>query len=79
MDTSIILVPRGDVSKARMELAVDLQAANFSWSDVFNSESITMTSQTREQMFIQATASAVQNAIETITGIEKATVILQIP
>lgn len=78
-DTSVVSVPEGDVSKARMELAVSGQAGNFSWADVFSSESITMTSQTRDQMYIQATAAAVEKSIETITAVENATVILQIP
>lgn len=78
-DASVILVPKSDVSKARMELAVQAQASNFSWSDVFSNESITMTSQTRDQMYIQATAAAVERSIETITAVDDATVILQIP
>ena len=78
-DTSVISVPESDVSRARMELAVSVDSGTFSWPDVFGSESITMTSQTREQMYIQANAADVKNAIETITSVEKATVILQIP
>lgn len=78
-NTSVISVPEKDASRARMEIAVDLQAVNFSWNDVFSSESITMTSQTREQMIIQATAGAVERSIETLTAVEDATVILQIP
>ena len=78
-EASVILVSKSDVSKARMELAVQAQASNFSWTDVFSSESITMTSQTREQMYIQATAAAVERSIETITAVDDATVILQIP
>lgn len=78
-DASVILVPANDVSKARMELAVQAESSNFSWSDVFSSESITMTSQTREQMYIQAKAAEVERSIETITAVDNATVILQIP
>lgn len=78
-DTSVISVPESDVSRARMELAVSVDSGTFSWPDVFGSESITMTSQTREQMYIQANAADVKKAIETITSVEKATVILQIP
>jgi len=78
-DTTVISVPKADVSKARMELAVSVEAGNFGWDDVFSSESITMTSQTREQMYIQAQAAKVEQSIETITAVENATVILQIP
>jgi len=78
-DTSVISVAKDDVSKARMELAVSVEAGSLSWTDVFSSESITMTSQTREQMYIQATAAAVEKSIETLTVVENATVILQIP
>ncbi|MDW7663132.1 MAG: hypothetical protein SCL54_17150, partial [Bacillota bacterium] len=72
-NTSVISVPEKDESRARMEIAVDLQAVNFSWTDVFSSESITMTSQTREQMIIQATAGKVESSIETLTAVEDAT------
>ena len=78
-DTSVIFVPESDVSRARMELAVSSQAGSLSWSDVLGSESITMTSQTREQMYIRLLASDIEKSIETITAVENATVILQIP
>lgn len=77
--TSVVSVPAGEASRARMEIAADIQSANFSWADVFSSESITMTSQTREQMYIQATAAAVERSIQTLTVVDRATVILQIP
>lgn len=76
---SKILVPKQDVSRARMELAVSVNTGNLSWADVFGSDSITMTAQTREQMFVQAQAAAIRDSIETITSVEKASVILQIP
>ena len=78
-DASSVSVPKESVSRARMELAASVSSAAFSWNDVFSSESITMTSQTREQMYIQATAADVEQSIETITAVENATVILQIP
>ncbi|MBM7560580.1 flagellar basal-body MS-ring/collar protein FliF [Fusibacter tunisiensis] len=79
MNTSVISVPEAYASRARMEIAANVQAVSFSWSDFFSSESITMTSQTREQMIIQATASGVEESIETLTSVDNATVILQIP
>lgn len=78
-DTSQISVAESDVSKARMELAVSLDTGSISWEDVLNNESITMTSQTREQMIIQAKAAEVEESIETIDAVEDATVILQLP
>ena len=79
MGTSVISVPAASASKARMEVAADIAASNFTWDDVFSSESITMTSQTREQMFIQANRAAVERSIETLNAVERAQVILQIP
>lgn len=78
-NTSTILVPEADVSRARMELAVSAASGAISWVDVFNNDSITMTSQTREQMMIQASAAQIEKSIETITVVDNATVILQIP
>lgn len=77
--TSVISVARADVSKAKMELAVFTDSRGFGWDDVLTNESITMTSQTREQLFIQALAGQITSSIETIDAVEKAAVILQIP
>lgn len=79
VNTSVISVPEEHASRARMEIAASVQAGTFSWEDFFASESITMTSQTREQMIIQATASGVESSIETLSVVDNATVILQIP
>lgn len=79
INTSVISVPESFVSRARMELAVTVDPGSITWADVFNNDSITMTSQTREQMIIQATAAKVEQSIETLTVVDSATVILQIP
>jgi len=78
-NATVILVPKSDVSRARMELAADVAASNFSWSEIFSNESITMTSQTREQMYIQALAADIELSIKTIDAVQDAAVILQIP
>ena len=78
-NTSVILVPKQDASRARMAIAANVSASNFSWADIFNNESITMTSQTREQMYIQALAADIEQSIESITSVDNASVILQIP
>lgn len=74
-----ISVPKKDVAKARMELAATATAANISWSTVFGADSLTMTTGTREQMYVQALTSEIKSSIETISGISSAKVILQIP
>lgn len=79
MNSSVILVKEQDASRARMQIASDMAVANFSWSDVFSSESITMTSQTREQMNIQATKSDIESSIMTLDVVENAKVILMLP
>lgn len=77
--TSVILVPKANASRARMEIAADVQASNLTWNDLIKNESITMTAQTREQMIIQINAANVKASIETLAAVERATVILQIP
>ncbi len=78
-NTSVVMVKEGDASRARMQIAADMAVANFSWTDVFGSESITMTSQTREQMYIQATKSDLEASIKTLDSVNDAKVILMIP
>lgn len=78
-DASTVSVPEKDLSKARMELAVAASVDTISWENVIQSDSITMTSQTREQMIIQARTNQLKKSIETISDIEAAAVILQIP
>lgn len=79
MNSSVISVKEQDASRARMQIASDMAVSNFTWSDVFRSESITMTSQTREQMNIQATKSDIESSIMTINVVDHAKVILMIP
>lgn len=76
---SVIKVPKQDVSRARMELAVRVQSGNISWADVFGADSFTMTSMTREQMYIQAQTRDITEAIETLEPVEAAKVVLHIP
>lgn len=79
VNSSVISVKKEDASRARMQIASDMAGANFTWTDVFNSESITMTSETREQMNIQATKSDIESSIMTLDAVENAKVILMIP
>lgn len=79
ISATTVSVAKRDVSKARMELAATVGAGSISWSDVFKNDSITMTSNTRSQMYVQAQATAIKESIETIDGIRGAQVILQLP
>lgn len=76
---SVIKVPKKEVSRARMELAVSLKSGNISWADVFSADNFTMTTGTREQMFIQAQTRDITDAIETLSPVESAKVVLYIP
>lgn len=76
---SVIKVPKEDVNRARMELAVTLKSRNISWVDVFSADSFTMTTGTREQMYNKAQATDLQNAISTLDSVDSAQVILSIP
>lgn len=76
---SVIKVPKEDVSRARMELAVSLKSRNISWADVFSADSFTMTTGTREQMYNKAQATDLQSAISTLDSVESAQVMLTIP
>ncbi|MDO4753797.1 MAG: flagellar basal-body MS-ring/collar protein FliF [Bacillota bacterium] len=76
---SVIKVPKKDVSRARMELAVSLKSRNISWADVFSADNFTMTTGTREQMYIRAQANDIKSAIETLDSVEAAQVMLSIP
>ncbi len=80
-NTSTILVDKKDLSKARMALAVDglMSEKNFNWTDVFATNSLTMTSEEKSKMYLIAQASTLSKSLESINGIEKAIVNLYIP
>lgn len=80
-NTSEILVDQTQLSKARMALAVDglMSEKNFSWTDVFATNSLTMTSEEKSKMYLVAQASTLSKSLESINGIEKAIVNLYIP
>jgi flagellar M-ring protein FliF len=79
-DSSAVLVPKVDLSKAKMALAVDglLTEEDFTWTDVFASNGLFVTSSDKEQMYMQAKASGLSLAIKTLDGIDDAIVNLHI-
>lgn len=76
---SVILVPEKDVSRARMQLATTLTTGEITWDEVFKADNFTMTTGTREHMYVQAKATELQNAISTINSVQSAKVILYVP
>lgn len=80
-NTSQIFVEKDKLSKARMSLAVEglMAEKDFNWTDVFASNSLTMTSEEKNKMYLIAQASTLSSSIESINGIENAIVNLYIP
>lgn len=80
-DTSQILVEKKSLSKARMALAVDglMSEKDFNWTDVFATNSLTMTSEEKNKMYLIAQASTLSQSLESINGITNAIVNLYIP
>ncbi len=80
-DTSQILVEKKQLSKARMSLAVEglMSEKDFNWTDVFASNSLTMTSEEKNKMYLVAQASTLSSSLESLNGIENAIVNLYIP
>ncbi len=80
-DTSQIFVEKSQLSKARMSLAVDglMTEKDFNWTDVFASNSLTMTSEEKNKMYLIAQASTLSSSLESINGIDNAIVNLYIP
>lgn len=80
-DTSQIFVEKSQLSKARMSLAVEglMAEKDFNWTDVFASNSLTMTSEEKNKMYLIAQASTLSSSLESINGIENAIVNLYIP
>ncbi|MGM0379522.1 MAG: flagellar basal-body MS-ring/collar protein FliF [Bacillota bacterium] len=79
--TSAILVPKDQLSKAKMSLAIEgvYNKKDFSWTDALNQSSITMTSEEKSEMYLLAKATALAQAIESIENIERAVVNLHVP
>lgn len=80
-DTSVILVPKDDLSSAKMSLTVEgvLSKQDFTWTQAFASNSFTMTTEDKNKMFLLAQANALAESIKTLENIDDAVVNLYIP
>lgn len=80
-DTSVILVPKENLSNAKMSLTVDgvLSKQDFTWTQAFATNSFTMTTEDKNKMFLLAQASALADSIKTLDNIDDAVVNLFIP
>lgn len=80
-NTSQIFVEKSQLSKARMSLAVEglMAEKDFNWTDVFATNSLTLTSEEKNKMYLIAQASTLSSSLESINGIENAIVNLYIP
>lgn len=78
--STTILIPKEYYNKAQMNLAVEgLPAKGFSYEDMLNSSSITMTNEERKKRFLIAQKNSLANTIREIDGIEEAWVDLSVP
>lgn len=80
-DSSVVLVPKDDLSNAKMQLSVtgSLNKKDFTWTDAFGKSSMTMTNEERNAMYMLAKANTLKEAIMSLDGIQDATVVLYIP
>ncbi len=80
-NATTILVDKTQLSKAKITLAVEgiVNQKDFTWTDAFATNSMTMTSEEKGKMFLRAKASALEEAIEFLEPIETAIVELYTP
>lgn len=75
-----ISVPKEDINKARMNLAIEgFPQKGITWEDAFNSNTLTMTNEDKRKKYLQAKMTQLAETIEEINGIDKATVLLTVP
>lgn len=76
-----VLVNKTDLSKAKMALATNglLTKKDFTWTDAFAKSSLTMSNEEKNKMYLVAQATALEQAIKTIKGIDDAKVNLYVP
>ncbi|MCT4564054.1 MAG: flagellar basal-body MS-ring/collar protein FliF [Maledivibacter sp.] len=75
-----ISVPKENLNKARMDLAIEGFPRNgITWDDAFNSNTLTMTNEDKRKKYLQADMNKYARIIETIDGINKAYVQLTVP
>lgn len=80
-NVTTITVPKEELSKAKMALAVEglLTKKDFTWTDAFAKSSLTMSNDEKNKMYLVAQATGLEQSIESIEGIEAATVNLYVP
>lgn len=75
-----ISVPKENVNKARMNLAIEgFPQKGITWEDAFSSNTLTMTNEDKRKKYLQAKMTQLAATIEEINGIDKATVLLTVP
>lgn len=80
-DTTVILVPKENLSNAKMSLTVEgvLSKQDFTWTQAFATNSFTMTTEDKNKMFLLAQANGLAESIKTLDNIDDAVVNLYIP
>lgn len=80
-NTTSILVPKEDLSRAKMQLTLNgsLTTKDFNWTQAFSNTSLTYTSEDKDKMYELAQETALAETIETIDAIERAKVNLTVP
>lgn len=79
-NSTTVLVDAKMLDKARMDLTLAgiSDGEGFTWDDVLSTLSITMTSEEKNRMFLLAQQNALEKSIETLDGIENATINLYV-
>lgn len=79
--TTTVLVPKDDLSRAKMQLTLNgsLTAKDFNWTQAFSNTSLTYTSEDKDKMYELAQETALAETIETIDAVERAKVNLTVP
>ncbi len=79
-NNSTVLVPEKQRDKALMELAVGgfTGSGEITWEDVMNQNSITMTNEEKNRLFLLAQTTALSRAVSSLDGVEDAIVNLHV-
>lgn len=79
-NNSTVLVPDKQRDKALMELAVGgfTGSGEITWEDVMNQNSITMTNEEKNRLFLLAQTTALSRAVRSLDGVEDAIVNLHV-
>ncbi len=80
-NTTTILVPKGQLSRAKMQLTINgtLTQKDFDWAQAFSSTSLSYTSEDKNHMYKLAQENSLSETIMTIDGVKKAKVNLTVP